>query len=344
MKSVWRGARRGARGAAALLVCGLASACVLNTGDVSLLPFSRPQALREEVIYGKDNDGPKLALIEVQGVITEEAEDGAGGVLGQSRVNMVARIREALELAREDEEVRGVLLRIYSPGGTVTASETIYHELMRWKQTNGRPVLAYLQGLAASGGYYAAMAADEIVAHPASVTGSIGVIMAGINVAGLMERYGVADQTLTSGPFKDSGSPLRLMRPEEREYLQAVVGELYRGFRDVVQAGRPKLPPERLAQLADGRVFTASQALEQGLIDSVGHFEEAVAALEKRAGIEKARVVIYQRPEAYRDNAYSRLPVLPQRLEIDWFGLHRLLPPAGFYYIWPPALPELARP
>ncbi len=328
----------------AVLTCAalLASACLLNTGDISLIPFGGGQALTEQVIYGKKNKGEKLALVEVQGVISEESPLDP---LSRSSVNMVARVREALDLAREDDEVRGVLLRIYSPGGTVTASETIYHELQRFKQETGRPVVAYMQGLAASGGYYVAMAADEILAHPAAITGSIGVILSGFNIAGLMERFGVADQTLTTGPYKDTGSPFRRMRPDEREQMQELLGQLFEGFRQVVVAGRPQLGEAKIRELADGRIFSARQAAELGLIDAVGHFEDAIAALEKRAGVSNTRVVLYQRPESYRTNAYSRAGDGPPRVEVDvdWIDLGRLLPPAGFYYLWPPALGDLAR-
>jgi protease-4 len=123
--------------------------------------------------------------------------------------------------------VVALLLRVNSPGGTVSASETLYHELERWKERSGKPVVAYLQGLATSGGYYVAMSADEVVAHPTAITGSIGVVMLGINVSGLMERFGVEDQTFTSGDFKDAGSALRPMRPEERAYFDEVIGDLH---------------------------------------------------------------------------------------------------------------------
>ena len=326
------------------LLCALAalllSGCLLNTGDLSLLPFRGPQPLAEEVIYGKDNDGPKLALIEVQGVISEDSTEDP---LVQPPTNMIARIREALEIARKDDEVRGILLRIYSPGGTVTASESIYHEISQFKKKTSRPVVAYMQGLAASGGYYVAMASDEIVVHPAAVTGSIGVVMAGINLAGLMQRFGVADQTLTTGPYKDSGSPFRAMRSDERAYLEGVLADLFSGFREVVSRGRPGLSEAQIKALSDGRIFTARQAKEVGLVDSIGHFEDAVAALEARAAVSDTRVVIYQRPQAYRDNFYSRARGEPLRVDVDWLGLGRFVPPAGFYYIWPPALAEIAR-
>jgi protease IV len=333
----WLGALR------ASLLCGslLLGACV-NTGDLNVSPFRSPDELTEEVIYGKDNPGPKLALVEVTGVISEDAPIDP---FVRPPVNMVTRIREALDLAREDDEVKGVLLRVFSPGGTVTASETIHHELARFRKETGLPIVTYMQGLAASGGYYVSMASDEIVAHPATVTGSIGVISPSINLSGLMERFGVKDQTLTTGAFKDSGSPFRPMRDDEREYMKKLLDDLFAGFREVVIQGRPKLTTEQIDALADGRVFTAKQAKEVGLIDQIGHFEDAVAALEARAGVKQARVVLYQRPDSYRTNEFSRVPLQAPRVDVDvdWTGLRDLIPPAGFYYIWPQALLELTR-
>jgi protease-4 len=332
----WSGALR------ASLLCGslLLGSCV-NTGDLNVSPFRSPEELSEEVIYGKENTGPKLALVEVIGVISEDAPTDP---FVRPTVNMVTRIREALDLAREDDEVKGVLLRIFSPGGTVTASETIHHELARFHKETGLPIVTYMQGLAASGGYYVAMASDEIVAHPAAVTGSIGVISPSVNIAGLMERFGVKDQTMTTGAYKDSGSPFRPMREDEREYMKKLLDELFAGFRDVVIQGRPKLTPEQIEKLADGRVFTARQAKEVGLIDQIGHFEDAVAALEARAGVQDTRVILYQRPDSYRTNAYSRGGPSPRiDVDVDSTGLRDLIPPAGFYYIWPQALLELNR-
>ena len=193
--------------------------------------FGRVSPMDEVLVFG-DGDGPKLAMIEIEGLITEASPTRT---LGTEQPSMIARFREALNYASEDDEVEGLLLRIRSPGGTVTASETLNHLIRSFKEETGHPVVAYLEGLATSGGYYTAVASDEVVSHPAAITGSIGVIMAGVNVSGLMERFGIADQTFTSGPFKDSGSPLRPMRADEREYLQGVIDELHSQFRSAVE-------------------------------------------------------------------------------------------------------------
>ena len=312
----------------ALALLGL-SGCIVPIFNLGALGGAT--ALEETRVLGED--GPKLALLEIKGVIGGRRERFS---IGPEPPTMVARLREALDLAGEDDEVVGVILRVNSPGGSVAASETIYHELMRWKEEYGKPLVAYLHGLATSGGYYAAMAADEIVAHPTTVTGSIGVIMSGINLSGLMERFGIKDQSLKSGPFKDAASPLRPMRKEERRQLQSVIDDLHGRFVEVVSAGRPRLELEKIKGLADGRVFSASQALEAGLVDSLGHLEDAVTVAEKRAGISQSQIVMYHSQFAYIDNIYSGLYRPPtQQINIDVLSLpeHTLSP--GFYYLWP---------
>jgi protease-4 len=211
----------------------------------------------------------------------------------------------------------------------------MYREVKRFKEKTNRPVVAQMIGAGASGAYYVAMAADEVRAYPSTVTGSIGVIIAGLNFSGLMDRFGVANQTITTGPFKDTGSPLRPMRPEERAQLEGVARELFASFLDVVQAGRPKLTRARIEELADGRVYSARQALELGLIDGLGGLPEAVEATKAAAGIEgDARVVVYHRPGEEPENLFwARAPALPEASKgLDWAQL----PDPAFLYLWAP--------
>ena len=211
------------------LVC---AGCTFNIGG-----FDKSAPLEEQVLLG--SRGPRIALISIEGTISEES--GQNLFTGERNPGMVARVREALDLAEGDDDVAAVLLRIRSPGGTVTASETLHHEISRWKKRTGRPVHAYLDGMATSGGYYVAMASDEITAHPTTVTGSIGVIMLNMDMTGLMEKIGVEDRTFTSGPHKDSGSWFRPMRDEEREQIQGIVDDMHARFRKIVAEGRPAL-------------------------------------------------------------------------------------------------------
>lgn len=324
---------------AASLWCLQTTACI--TPIIDLGSIGQVSPLVETAVVEKGE--AKLAMLEIDGVISF---DESGWGFGASQPNMVSRLYEALDLAARDDDVRGLIVRIRSPGGGVAASESVYHLLESWRGQTEKPVVAFFQEVAASGGYYAAMAADHVVAHPASITGSIGVMMPGLNVSGLMERFGVEDQNLTSGAFKDTGSAIRPMRPDERAQLQSVIDELYGQFVDVVDAGRPGLDRESVERLADGRVFTARQALEAGLVDEIGHFTSAIEAAEERAGIEGATLVVYRQRGQMARNIYSSFssrneaqPESGTEVNVFSFGAGAP-PPAGFYYLWPPAFPR----
>lgn len=319
-----------------LLLASLSLGCI----QIELFGAGR-SPLVETVVYRHGTDaaaGAKFVLVEVDGVI---GRGGASSLLGPPREGMVERIREQLDRARADPSVRGILLRIDSPGGTATASDVVYAELVRFKEDRELPVVAHFMGLAASGGYYIAMAADEIVAEPTAITGSIGVIFASVNVSGLMERWGVEDQTITSGRYKDAGSMIRPQTADERAIFQGVIDDLHQRFRTVVAHGRPKLGRERIETLSDGRIYSAPQAVENGLVDRVGDIEDAVSRLEARAGVSQSFVVSYHRPSEWRRNLYTRSaapsPVIGTRglgSAIEWLA-------PGFHYLWVPGATSL---
>lgn len=314
-----------------------ATGCITPIIDIDLGSLVGVSPLSEVTIV--DAGKAKLVMLELTGVITFE-EDGWS--FGGQQPSVVARLHEALALAAQDDAVEGLLLRVRSPGGGVAASETVYHLVRSWREKTGKPVVAYLQEVAASGGYYVAMAADRVVAHPASITGSIGVVMPGVNLAGLMGRFGIQDQSLTSGTFKDAGSALRPMRDDEREQLQSVIDDLYGRFLDVVDHGRPNLERESVERLADGRVFTARQALEAGLIDEVGHLEVAIDRAEWLAGISEASVVTYKEAGRAANNIYSDFSAERSEpsTEVNVLSVGAPVLSAGFYYLWPMALPR----
>jgi protease-4 len=329
------------RWAATVVLCVLAwatSGCVYVSGAIN--PFGqRRRALEESTISGEGHD--KLLLLDISRVITSMERPQAFGIRTQE--STVARVEEALRLAREDERVQGVVLRIDSPGGGVTASDMVYRQIMEFKKETGRPVVAALMDLATSGAYYIALAADDIVASPTTVTGSIGVILMGLNLEGLMSKLGIQDQTVKSGRYKDLLSPFRPPSGEERAIVQGVIDELQRRFVDHVAQRRPTVAHGELPRITDGRIFTASQALRLGLVDQVGYLDDAIAAAKRAAGLEQARVVTYHRPDEYRDNLYSRYGGRLRdagRPDGDVVSLSVGLPDdttgARFMYLWAP--------
>jgi protease-4 len=330
----------------------LVTAVAMTSGCITIDLFGGGEQadLVETVIRGRD--GKKILLLDIDGVIG--GPDLASSFFGSARLGSAARVVEMLDRARQDDEVAAVLLRIDSPGGTATASEQVYEEILRFKRERQIPIAAQFMGTATSGAYYVAMAADTIQAHPTTVTGSIGVIFTSLSFVGLMEKLGVEDQTLTGGEFKDAGSPFKRLSATERQQLQAIVDDLHGRFREIVGRGRPELSLDQIATLARGQVFSARQALENGLVDTVGSIEDVVRALERRLGVARSRVVSYHRPREIRRNLYTRSPA-GSGLDHSFGGalagalgaaegalaLQRLESQAfrpGFHYLWWPGV------
>ena len=301
--------------------------------SVSLVPPVAP--LKETTIMGKGKD--KILIVDISGIISEEEKRGIAGISGEP--DMVARISEELKMAAKDKRIKAVILRINSPGGTVTASDMIYHEIEQFKGKTGIRVIACIMDLGASGGYYIAVSADKIVAHPTTVTGSIGVIMLNISIEGLLQKVGIKDTSIKSGELKDMGSPLKTMSEEERKIFQGVLDNMYERFLGVIAENRKELTPEKLKSLADGRIYTAQQALENKLIDQIGYLDEAVDLARKESGLTKARVIIYHRPGTYKNNIYSQLTSSSfgaiNLLNIDLKTFVRSGTPS-FMYLWAP--------
>jgi protease-4 len=312
--------------------CALLAALLL-VGCINInIGAGRRAELVEKVVYG--TKGPKILLIDIDGSISELAEPRALG-FGEHE-SMVSRVRAQLDRAEEDGGIRAIILRINSPGGTAAASEIVYSEIRRFKEKHQIPVIAQMMGVAASGGYYLAMSADTVRALPTTITGSIGVIFSGVSLSGLMEKIGIENQTLTTGPYKDAGSPLRQMTDDERAQLTSVLDALYARFLEVVAAGRPDLSREEIEEHADGRIFSAAQAEANGLIDAIGDLPGAVKVAEERAGIETSRVVAYGRPDEWRENLYS-MSATPVPAVSPWSILGPQSEPTFLYLWWPGA-------
>jgi protease-4 len=292
----------------------------------------RIQALQEQTVEG--SGAAKILLMDLSGVLSEEPPVSLGG--SAPRVSLLARVREELKKAEEDERIRALVLRINSPGGTVTASDILYREIRAFKERRKIPVVATIMDVGASGGYYVALAADTIVAHPTTVTGSIGVMMLTVNAEGLLRKVGVAPLTIKSGEKKDMGAPFRGLTEEERAIFQSVIDDLHSRFVSLIARER-KLLEERVRALADGRIYTARRAQELGLVDRVGYLEEGVEMAKRAAGTAEARVVMYHRPREYRSNLYSSAET-PDRPEFTLAQLGSLLvgPGPRFLYLWWP--------
>jgi protease-4 len=287
----------------------------------------------EKVIETADTDA-KIAIIDVQGVLTSDQEESIFG----SKESQVVALVEKLKRVEADPDVKAVVLRIDSPGGDVTTSDILYHELVRFKQRRKIPVVAAFMGVAASGGYYLAGGADSIVAHPTTITGSIGVISMHVSLAGLMEKIGVKVEALKSGPRKDIGSPFRELGEDDRKILQALIDQFYARFVEVVVAGRTGgLTAAALKALADGRVYTARQALETKLVDRIGYLEDAINEAMTRAQIRRANLVMYSRRPNRVKNEYSAAAATPALPGSELDQARKLL---GFhcYYLWEPYL------
>lgn len=299
----------------------LLSGCIIN---ISLFPQEEP--LREQIIEGKR--GPKILLIPLTGTITEDGKN-----------SQVALIKEQLQIAERDERITGIIIRIDSPGGTVNASDVLYHEIKRFKETRAVPVYCLIDGVGASGAYYIAMACDKVYATPSSITGSIGVIAMKFNVEALMSKIGIQHEVVKSGDKKDFWSPFRHSTPEEKEIFQGIINELYERFLKVIHTNRKtRLKMEDLKNLADGRVFTSDQALKEGLIDGISYIDGIVEDLKNYKGLKEVRLVRYYRPGTYRPTVYS---LGSEKTEADINLLLSLnkpsdLHPIRFMYLWVP--------
>jgi protease-4 len=318
-----------------LLISTIIAGCGPTAYKITPVPADRK--LTESVLI--DEGGlfpPKIALIDVDGLLHNSKKFS----LFEEGENPVSLFAEKIDKAIDDKSVRALIVRINSPGGTVTASDLMFAELQRFKaETEGKPVVAVLMDVAASGGYYLACAADEIVAHPTTVTGSVGVIMQMINFAGTMSKIGVESNAITSGKMKDAGSPFRKLKPEERELFQELVDQFFDRFVKTVADNRKNLDEEKVRQFADGRVWSAQQALELNFVDKIGTLRDAVADLKQKIDTKRVRVVTYHRPLGWKPNIYAQQPTRkPQQVNLVNIDLPESwpYPQPQFLYLWAP--------
>ena len=252
-----------------LIFSGLASVTLVA---VAVIIAAGP-GISEYEIMGGAEDGEQVGVVEVLGVIADAKET----------------IRQ-LRRFREDENIRAIVLRVDSPGGVVGPSQEIYREVAKTRQV--KKVVASMGAVAASGGYYVVASADGIIANPGTITGSIGVIMEYTNFKELFSKIGLAPVVIKSGTFKDTGSPVRDITPEEEKYLQAFVQELHEQFVAAIAEGR-KMKLDTVRKLADGRIYTGADAKSLGLVDRIGNLEDAVQWAGELAGVKGEVTAVY---------------------------------------------------
>ena len=279
--------------AAGLLASGLLAGCFSVSGGAT------PE-FREVLLQGEGDD--KLLMIDIDGPIFNQPilVPNIGVLPG-----MTARVRQELEIAFDDPEIRGVLLRINSPGGALTDSDIIYHSLVEFKKSKKVKIIASLGDIAASGALYIAMAADEIYAHPTTTTGSIGVVIPHINYSGLARKLGVESDPVASGRYKNLDDPLKPRDPDERKILQELVNLQYEKFVEVIKSGRPRMTTQEIRSIADGRILSAQEARQRGLIDEVGYLDDAYKRLAEVSGFPRNSLVRYANAWRTGNNIYS---------------------------------------
>ena len=291
--------------------------------------------LKEFTLEGSGKD--KILLIPVNGLISDMPKKG----LIHTSASLVEQIVSQINKAEKDKQIKAVLFKINSPGGTITASDLLYHEISSFKERTGTKITVSMMDVATSGAYYISLPADLIMAHPTTVTGSVGVIYLQPKVGGLMDKIGLGVDVKKYGKNKDMGSPFRDSSEEEQKLMQKAVNDFGERFIRLVQKHRK---PERqaLSEISTARVFLAEEALKLGLVDKIGYLSDAVKESKMLAGISKdARVVVYRRSEFPEDNYYNTAGIASEDLNISVINIElpeSLSLKTGFYYLWPGAI------
>lgn len=293
------------------------------------------EPLKEFTLEGSGAD--KILLIPVNGVISDSPRKG----MISSSPGIVEQVVSQLNKAEKRGDIKAVLFKIDSPGGSITASDILYHEILLFQERTKAKIVVSMTDLATSGAYYIALPADVIMAHPTTITGSVGVIFLQPKVTGLMEKIGLSVDVKKFGIYKDMGSPFRSNTEEEQKLMQKSVDDFGERFRNLVQKHR-RLSKQSLDEVATARVFLADEALKIGLVDKIGYLSDAVKETKKVANLaENARVVMYRHEKAADMNYYNSGGSASAALNIsvinvdlpDFINLR-----TGFYYIWPGAI------
>jgi protease IV len=272
-----------------------------------------------------------VAIVDVDGLLLNADATG----LGSWGENPVSAFRERLDAIECNPRVCAVVVRINTPGGSVTATDIMWRDLMAFKKRTSLPVVGCLMDVAAGGGYYLATGCDSIVAHPTTVTGGIGCILNVYNLQDMMAQFNILGAPIKAGPNIDLGSPIKALSDEKRKLLQDMADEFHDRFRKVVLQGRPDVDEDAKATF-DGRVFTARQAQDLHLVDRIGYLDDAVATARSLAGVPCANVIFFRRREDPALSQYSITPNTPLQkglIPISVPGLDRSKLPC-FLYLW----------
>ena len=293
--------------------------------------------LRELTLQG--NADQKVLVISISGIISTSPNQ----TFLRTMPSLVQETVAQLKKAEKDKNIKSVLIKVDSPGGTVTAGDMLYHEIMAYKKKTGAKIVVSMMGTAASGGYYVSLPADHIMAHPTTITGSVGVIVMQPDVSGLMDKIGVAVRVTKSGDQKDMGSPFRAATPEEEKLLKGVTDDLAQRFLSLVQKHRGLEEPV-LSEVASAKVYLAGKAKKIGLIDSLGYLDDALEEARKIAGLpENVKVIAYRRTKYPDDNLYNNATSYHggagvSLIDVGLPGKDAAALSPGFYYLWTPAL------
>lgn len=280
---------------------------------------------------GSNFSGDQILLIPIQGAISD------GGYLDDSSVSP-AYITRVLHKARQDNNIRAIILRVNSPGGTVTASDLIYRQIKEFSKSQDIPVYTHITNLGASGGYYIAMSSMHINARPTALVGSIGVIWRMFTLGGLIQKFGIKYQPIASGSNKDSGTMFKDLSDNDRALFQRHVDRSYARFLEIVSMGRGKrIPAQKLKSLADGRIYDAQEAKELGIIDSISYFDEFVQTVARKESIQEPIVVAYLPAYSPARTTHELDMHTSSKLEMQIAALKHL---SGrrLHYLWEPGL------
>ncbi|MBM7853760.1 protease-4 [Desulfohalotomaculum tongense] len=288
---------------------------------VVMLSLFAAAVFKEEPVLNRAAGGADadIGIVDITGVITTGGSGGFGGDVSAGSQTVISQLQEA----RENPNIKAVVLHINSPGGSAAGSLEIGSEIKRLRQS-GKKVVAYMGDIAASGAYWISCETDSIVANPATITGSIGVIMQTMDLQGLYDKLGIDTNVYKSGPHKDMGSASRDVTEEERAIFQSMIDDIYQQFVTVVANGR-NMDVERVKELADGRIYTGRQALELGLVDELGDMHRAIQIAAELAGVDGEPSVVDLSPRTVWDELFGQLSAGGKfqlyRFKLPYFGL-----------------------